>query len=219
MVAAYDVTPNVQSLNVNQTTTGTVATPYSTDQWTFSAAANTQVQFNLLAESASGLTFSLTGPNGFTGFANLTGSSALVTLPTSGTYTLTAQGTGGATGNFAFEMAQTTQTPLTLGTPFSGTFAGSGQPQLFAVNVPAAGAVVAPVDRRRPATDHVELYAQFGTPPTRQTTTTAANGAGASQSLLIPSAAAGTWYVLVYAESVARRQHLHPPRERDARAR
>ena len=48
VVAAYDVTSNVQSLNVNQTVTDTLATPYSTDQWTFSAAANTQVQFQLL---------------------------------------------------------------------------------------------------------------------------------------------------------------------------
>ena len=138
VVAAYDVTPLVQPLNVNQVITGDLTTPYSTDQWTFSASANTQVKFLLKAESATGLNFSLTGPNGFTGFTNITGSSALVTLPTSGTYTLTAQGTGGATGNFAFEVAQTSQTTLTLGTPYSGTFAGSGQPQLFAVNVPAA---------------------------------------------------------------------------------
>ena len=68
MVAAYDVTANVQSLNVNQMTTGSLATPFATDQWTFSAAANTQVQFDLLAESASGLNFSLTGPNGFSWF-------------------------------------------------------------------------------------------------------------------------------------------------------
>ena len=92
VVAAYDVTPSVASLNMNQTTAGTVPTPYSMDEWTFSAAANTQVQFNLLAESASGLSFSLTGPNGFSGFSNLTGSSTLLTLPTDGTYTLTAKG-------------------------------------------------------------------------------------------------------------------------------
>jgi len=199
VVAGYDVTPHVQSLNVNQISTGNVPTPYSTDLWTFSAAANTQVKFLLLAESAGGLNFSLTGPNGFTGFTNITGSSTLVTLPTSGTYTLTAQGTG---GKFAFEVAQTNQTLLSLGTPFSGTFAGSGQPQLFAVNVPEPTPLSLQLTDPT-KTDHVELYAQFGTPPTRQVYGEAANGPGASQSLLIPRAAAGTWYVLVYAESVS----------------
>src|SRR5207248_2685291 len=91
-----------------------------------------------LAESASGLSFGLTGPNGFSGFTNITSSSSLVTLPTAGTYTLTAQGTGGAIGNFTFEMAQTAQTQLSLGALFNGTFVGSGQPQLFTVNVPSA---------------------------------------------------------------------------------
>jgi hypothetical protein len=114
------VTANVQSLNVNQTITGIVANPYATDQWTFSATASTQVKFDLLAQSAGGLNFSLTGPSGFAGFTNLTGSSTLITLPTAGPYTLTAQGTGGATGKFTFVMAQTSQTPLTLGNPFSG---------------------------------------------------------------------------------------------------
>ena len=69
VVAAYDVTPLVQPLNVNQVITGDLTTPYSTDQWTFSASANTQVKFLLQAESATGLNFSLTGPNGFTGFS------------------------------------------------------------------------------------------------------------------------------------------------------
>ncbi len=202
IVAAYDVTANVQSLNVNQTTTGTVPTPYSRDEWTFSAAANTQVQFNLVAESATSLTFSLTGPNEFSGFTNITGSSALITLPTSGTYTLTAQSAGGAVGNFAFDMAQTSLTPLTLGSPFSGTFAGSGQPQLFTVNMPSAAPMSIQLTDKA-AADHVELYASFGTPPTRETYDYGANGVGSSQSLLIPNAAAGTWYVLAYAESVA----------------
>ena len=201
VVAAYDVTADVQSLNVNQTTTGTITTPYSVDEWTFAASANTQVQFDLLAESASGLSFSLTGPNGFTGFSNITGSSSLLTLPSSGTYTLTAQGTGGTIGNFAFEMAQTTVTPLTLGSPYSGTFAGSGAPQLFTVNLSSAAPMI--LDLKDPTTaDHVELYAQRGTAPTREEYAYAANGSGSSQNVIIPSADAGTWYILAYAESV-----------------
>ena len=99
----------------------------------------------------------------------------------------------------------------------SGTFAGSGQPQLFVVNVPSAA----------------PLSIQLTDPPARTTSSCTpasarhrrgetydygANGAGSSQSLLIPSAAAGTWYVLVYAESVSPAEQLHPPGEGDARA-
>jgi YD repeat-containing protein len=202
VVAAYDVTPNIQTLNVNQTVTGTLATPYSTDQWTFSAAANTQVQLNLLATSATGLNFSLIGPNGFSGFTKITGSSTVLNLPNSGTYTLTAQGTGGAVGTFTFDVAETTPTALPLATPYSGTFVGTGQAQLFAVSVPSAEPLFLQLADSA-ATDHVELYARFGALPTRATYDYAANGTGPSQSLLVPSAVAGTWYVLVYAELVA----------------
>ena len=62
---------------------------------------------------------------GFSGFTNITGSSTLVTLPTAGTYTLTAQGTGGATGNFSFQVAQTTQTPLALELPTTARSPGA----------------------------------------------------------------------------------------------
>jgi hypothetical protein len=202
VLGVWNSTVSVATTVLNQNTYGQLASPYASDQWTFSAAANTQIQFNLLATSADGLNFSLTGPTNYYGFSNITGSSSLVSLPTAGTYTLTAQGTGGATGSFSFELAQSAQTPLALNTPYNGTFAGSGQALLFTVNVPA----VASMDLQladNAASDHTELYARLGTPPTREDYTYGANGAGASQSLLIPSASAGTWYVLVYAESVA----------------
>jgi len=202
VTVTIDQPPNVQSLNINQSTTGTIPTPYATDEWTFSAAVNTQVQFELLSETTSEVSFSLTGPNGWTGFTALPGGSAPVDLPASGTYILTAQGTGAATGAFAFEIAQTTQTPLSLGIPFNGNFAGTGQSQLFALDVPAAAPLSLQLTDPT-ASDHVELYARFGAPPTRQVYDAGASGAGASPSLLIPSADAGTWYVLVYAEAVA----------------
>ena len=53
--------------------------------------------------------------------------------------------------------------------------------------------------RRRPR----RALCQVERPPTRQTYDYGANGAGSSQSILIPDADAGTWYLLVYAESVA----------------
>ncbi len=200
VVAAYDVTSSIQSLSVNQTITGTVATPYSTAQWNFSATANTQVQFNLLAASTHGLAFSLVGPNGFTGFMDLPGSSPLVTLPTSGTYTLIAQGTSAVIGNFSFVVAQTTVTPLALGTPYNGIFAASGQAQLFQVTVPPEKVLSFQLSDPT-AADRTELYAEFGNPPTRAAYGYRFASPGNNQSLLVPSASAGPWYVLVYSES------------------
>ena len=94
------------------------------------------------------------------------------------------------------------QTSLTPGIPYQGTLTGSGQAQLFVFNVASSAPLFASLRDSSPG-DQNELYAKFGSPPTRETYDYGANGAGSSQSLLVPSADAGTWYVLVYAESVA----------------
>jgi RHS repeat-associated protein len=202
VVAAYDVTSSILALNLNQPQTSTLTTPFSVDHWSFSAVAGTQVQFVLAGESASGLQFSLTGPGGFTGFANAVGSSALINLPTAGTYTFTAQGTGGAIGSYTFQMNQTNVQPLTLGVAANGTFAGSGQAQLYSALVTTADPLS--VSLTDPSTvDHVELYASLGSPPTRENYQYAENGGGSNQSIFVPDADPGTWYFLVYAESVA----------------
>ncbi len=201
VVSVYDVTTRVQSLSIGQTTSGLLATPFSSDEWTFATAANAQIQFNFLAESATGLNFSLTGPDGFVGFSKIAGGSSLVTLPADGTYTLTAQGTGASTGSFSFSVTETPQATLTLGSTYNGAFAASGEPQVFVVNVPSP----APLSLRlidSSSLDHVEMYASLGAPPTRGSYQYGANGSGALQSLVIPAAPAGTWYILVYAESV-----------------
>ena len=201
VLTAWDTTPTVRPLVPNETATGTLATPFAVDRWTFAATAGEQVRFDLLGTSAAGLTFSLAGPNGYAGFTDLTDDSSLLTLPADGTYTLTVRGPTGATGGYAFVVRQTTVTDLTLGTPFTGTLVASGQPQLFRVEVPAAQ--VLSVELSDAATGgRTELYARFGAPPTRETYDHAATGPGRSQSLFVPSATPGTWYVLVYGESV-----------------
>ena len=45
MVAVWDVTQTVRTLNLDQVSLGTIATPYSLDRWDFSAVAGQQVQF------------------------------------------------------------------------------------------------------------------------------------------------------------------------------
>ena len=196
VVAAWDVTANVQSLNVNQQTTGTVATPYSKDQWTFTASANTQVQFILVAESASGLNFSLTGPNGFTGFTNITGSSMLITLPTSGTYTLSAQGTGGATGSFAFQLQETSVTALALHTPYQEPLIGNGQAQLFSLTL-TSPTLLGVVLTDSNANDQNEVYVSLGTAPTRDSYQYRYTTTDANQTVILLGQP-GTYYILVY---------------------
>ena len=201
ILSAYNVTPNIQSLDLNQSVAGKLATPFGLDQWNFAAAGGTQVQFNLAAGSSPGLVYTLNGPNGFVGFTNATGSSALVDLPTSGVYTLSAQGSNGASGSYGFQITQTSVTQLPLSTPLSGTLVASGQAQLFAIPVTATNPMTIVLNDAA-ISDHTEVYARFGAPPTRQTYDIGANGSGSSHTLLVPSANVGTWYVLVYAEHV-----------------
>jgi RHS repeat-associated protein len=201
IVSAWDVTPNIQTLNVGTQSTGDIATPFALDEWNFSGLAGQQIQFELAATSASGLVYSLTGPGGYVAFQNITGSSNLIDLPASGNYTLTVYGVNGATGAYSFQIAQTSVTPLTSGVVYSGTWAGSGQAQLFSIPVTGNNPLSLVLNDSNSA-DHTEIYARFGSPPTRQTFDYGMNGSGASHSLLVPSATAGTWYVLVYGESI-----------------
>lgn len=161
ILAAYDATVSTSAVELNQTVNGQVESPYSQNRWTFSVPANTQIQFDLIASASSSTQFSLSGPNGFTGFTGLTTSSGLVTLPTSGTYTLTVSTGGAGNGAYAFQLVQTSQTNLTLGTPYQATLAGSGQAELFVVNVPSIEPLLVNLADSNSA-DQNEVYLKYG---------------------------------------------------------
>ena len=201
VLTTWDATIQTYQANPNQDEYGQINSPFDTDQWTFSAQANTQIKFNLLAAASPYMEFGLTGPDGFTAFTGLTTSSDLLTLPSSGTYTLTVG--GGAIGAYAFQLVQTTQTSLTLGTPYQGSLTGSGQAELFVVNVPTIEPLVATLQDLNPS-DQNELYLKYGSPPTRSDYDYRySNLAAANQQVLVPSAAPGTWYILLYGASVS----------------
>ena len=165
IVSAWDVTPNVQSLVLGQQSTGNLTTPFALDQWNFSALANQQVQLHIIARSSPSLAFKLTGPGNYVmdQIADLT----VITLPTSGNYTLNVYGANGATGVYSYVMNQNIPTTLASGVAYNGTWAGPGQAQLFTIPVTTAGPLT--ISLSDPAgADHTELYASFGTPPTRQ---------------------------------------------------
>ena len=92
--------------------------------------------------------------------------------------------------------------PLALGTPYDGTLAGDAEAQLFRVDVPQSQQFLVSLQGIS-AADHVEVYARFGSPPTRDDTQYAATApATTGEDVLVPMAAPGTWYILVYAETV-----------------
>ena len=66
----------------------------------------------------------------------------------------------------------------------------------------AGDAVAADQPPGQPATDVDQLYAKLGSPPTPVNFSASSSGGSANPQLLVPSAAPGTWYILVYAASV-----------------
>ena len=208
LVTVWDVTADVATLVLNQQRTGTIETPYAVDRWVFSAVANEQVRFDLVNTSRTGIAFDLKGPDGWIGFSDISGDSDLITLPSSGGYTLTAHGAGGQYGGiYAFRLQETTQIDLALGTAYNGTFAGSGQAQLFRVDLPESMPMRIVLDDSS-AINHNELYAKFGSPPTRADYDYRfSTPSAADQQILVPMATTGTWYVLVYGDSISTRSN------------
>ncbi len=218
IVAAYDATPNVAALVLNQLAVGKLTTPLAADEWNFNAAANTQIQFELVNESSPAITFTLAGPDGYVAFSGASSDSDLITLPTAGVYTLRAQSTGGQTGSYAFRINQTALTPLTLGSTFADAFTASGQAHLYSIALSSATPLSITLSDANPD-DRYEIYVSRGMPPTRGTydyrtanaapnsspinaSSVYADGGSLDRSIIVPRAAAGIWYVLAYGASI-----------------
>ena len=195
--------PAESHLPLNQQVTGRLRTSCSVDRWHFSAVSGTQIRFDLINVSRPGAAFTLSGPGAWTGFANLTNDSNLITLPASGAYTIAALAVGGQSDiAYAFRLVETTQTSLPLGTNFVGQFAGSGQAQIFLFTVTNSGPLLIQLANAGLG-NHSEIYVKLGAPPTRSDYDFRFDSpASANQRILIPEATAGTWYVLVYGDYI-----------------
>ena len=202
-VGVWDATPINQQAVVNQPLVGELASPYGVEHWNFFGVAGQQIQFQLANASSAGLLFSLQGPGGWSGFSGIQGNSGLVTLPASGPYMLQAQASGLQYNlRYAFELVQTAQTNLTLGSTFTGQLGGSGQAQLFTLNVSADGPLRIVLNNNG-QNNVTELYAKLGSPPTRASFDfKSATPGSAGQQVFIPEAVAGTYYILVYGSLV-----------------
>ncbi len=95
-------------------------------------------------------------------------------------------------------MVETSPIELALGIAFNESLAGSGQAQLFQVQMPAGGPLQIGLSDSQ-ASDQNEVYVKFGAPPTRADYDVRSSGpVAAGQVVTVPQAAPGTWYILVY---------------------
>ncbi len=202
-IAIWDVLHAAAPLTLNQSMHGYIATPYSVNEWTFSAVAGQEVRLDLKNASTFGLQFSLKGPNGWIGFTNLSDDSELIVLPTSGAYTLIARaGNDTYDVDYTFVLEEVSQTEMTFETFSSGELIGNGQAQLFRiVNTNTSPTQISLWLSN--STSRVEIYVRLGAPPTRGIYDYRYEGASASlENVLIPTAAPGEWYILVYGYNV-----------------
>ena len=165
MLTASAATVNVQPLQFGRTLNGRIDNAYTSDRWTFSIAADQVVKFSLVNAESTGLQFDLSGPNGFS-MNGLSNSTAPIALHGAGAYALTVHGSQQQVGAYAFRLDQTAVAQLNLGTPLAVNIAGSGQSQLYQLNVPQAQQVVITLTDAS-AADRNEVYVSQGTPPTR----------------------------------------------------
>jgi RHS repeat-associated protein len=92
---------------------------------------------------------------------------------------------------------------LSDGVPLVGKFTTDGDTRYYRVDVPPGRNLFVRLDEGDNLGTN-ELYARFGSLPTRGTYDYRASAPGsADQQVLIPAATVGTWYVLAYGESVS----------------
>ncbi|MFI5457017.1 MAG: RHS repeat-associated core domain-containing protein, partial [Isosphaerales bacterium] len=197
----FDVTPAVNPLVLGQQESGTVDGPFGVADWTFSGTASELVGLSK-ASADPGIVFNLTGPGSYS-LTNLT-QGQQITLPASGNYALTVDGTGSNGVNYTFELDQLTIDPLTLNAvPLPEKSTGSGYGQLFEVTLTSLNAQTLFVGLTDSTSSDVnQLYAKYGSAPTQSSFGTSYSGPStADPSILISSAAPGNWYFLVYSAS------------------
>lgn len=191
------------SLTINKAQLGNLGPNCDIDTWDFFALAGQQIRLTNANSSTGGVVFDLWGPNGWRAFDGLASDSALFTLSETGTYTLIARNTEIATSSaYTFELEETSVTDLTANSTFNGSLEASGQAQLFRVNVTDATPARISLDDLGLG-NSVEVYVKLGSAPTRGDYDYRFDQlASGDQTILIPTAAPGDWYILIFAETV-----------------
>lgn len=212
-VALNDVTADVANTLLGKTEFGAIENEFAVDRWNFSASQGQQISFQLRATSNPEIAFALTGPDGFQAFSDLSASSSLINLPATGEYQLSAHGRNGATGQYSFQLQETSLTELPLSQVVTRTNGGTRGAQLFRIHLDESTPLLVQMDDPSETNQNL-LFAKLGAPPTlvsydysslRRPTSnrdTADVKGSADPLLLIPNAILGDWYVLVYGNFV-----------------
>ncbi|MCA9049875.1 MAG: right-handed parallel beta-helix repeat-containing protein, partial [Planctomycetaceae bacterium] len=90
---------------------------------------------------------------------------------------------------------------LISGTAMDASFAESESGHYYRIEVPEGKNLTVVLDDADNKGTN-ELYARFGAPPTRGEFDARQSGTGADQSLIVPAATPGTWYILTFGASV-----------------
>ena len=187
---------------LQQPTIGKVDNPYNIDRWSFAAVAGQQVRFRLLSPPNSGTGFSLTGPR-LDGIHRPDRTIRIsITLPNRQLHARGPQPRRSLRRRYSFRLDETSQTPILAGTPLTGQFHASGQAQIFALTVTDTMPLLLQLANSGTG-NQVEIYAKLGSPPTRgDFDYKFGTPAASNQSILVPTDATGTWYVLVYGDYI-----------------
>ena len=152
--AVYPVATHTANLALGQTTVGNLLTPGQTDQYSFTVGQTTTALFDSLTNRGD-VQWSLTGPGGTPvsqrafaySDADRIGGSDAVTLPP-GSYTLTVNGVGNATGGYGFRLTDlSTAAPANLSDTQSGVLDDGGSSAIIAHGDPGAPITGDTVDR------------------------------------------------------------------------
>lgn len=200
-ITLADASLDIAPLVFNTRELGEIESLYSVDQWTFSGTTNQVIEFDFLNATFAGIGFTLSGPDGWVGFENESGDVPLLTLPADGSYVLSVDSAGQGTGVYAFRLNSATDIPLTLGVAESGELTGHGSAHLYSVEIVEPNPLGIRFENSSDQ-DRVEIYVKRGAAPTRRDFDYRSTEVAADQSLLVPLATSGRWFILAYGERV-----------------
>ena len=198
VLSAYGSPVHDSPLTLNQQVNSQLDTPVSMDRWEFSAVANQQVQFHLVAASSPDIQFDLSGPGGFTGFTGLTADSPV--RDSADFRELYLDGARGRVADRCVRVRDGNQPDRSRRweRPSRSRWPGAARPSSSrSRSRPPARLQVRLNDAQ--TCDQNEVYVKFGAPPTRADYDYRFSApASANQVVTVPQATAGTWYILVY---------------------
>ena len=195
-------------LTLDQQYTGDLVNPLELDEWNFAGTAGELVDLHLINGTDTNVAYTLVGPGGSTVFSNLQADSGAIGLPASGNYSLQVDSFAGNTGGYSFELQQISVVSLGAGNAAQcgRDVRGNLDRQWLCPVVHGQRADERALEHQSagllPGRCERVVRPAWRAPPRGVPTTARRLPTAADQRLLISSADPGTWYILVYGNSV-----------------